>query len=507
MRFHWRFLARMTIFISIFYFFLSSYYQLISPKFMYNNMWPTTSTYLGFYEMNKNSVEVLFLGSSHAASSFIPQELYENYGITSYNLGCEQQNLIVSYFWLKEALRFQTPKVVVLDCYMLFDFDKFEPLNTGESFTRKAIDFMKWSAVKREAVKAICNYDKNQTELSYYMPNIRYHTRWTSLSAEDFLFKKMKQHFELKGYAPLSAHCNNVAFMPFEEKMFVEDTPMMPLMQEYLNKINKICTENSIKLILTKTPTTAHDLSKHNSILKYADENGLLFIDFNSKDVYNKSGFIYTVDNNDDGHANIWGAQKITNYVGNVMRIEQLVQEEKNCSQWVNTKSYYHNIQEDCNIVHINELKEYLYAIKNGKERYDLFICIKNGDFSQLSYETIRGLKELGLQISMGNQDTAYAAAVHKNGMVIEKSGISIEDRGTICQGVIPYNITSIGPGVQNGYVCSIKINGNEYSRDSAGLNIVVYSEQTQKVIDSVCFDMSTEKALPRESSTEKINE
>lgn len=65
--------------------------------------------------MQKDTVDVLFLGSSHGVTSFLPQELYNQYGITGYNLGCEQQGMVTSYYWLKEALRYQSPKAVVLD--------------------------------------------------------------------------------------------------------------------------------------------------------------------------------------------------------------------------------------------------------------------------------------------------------------------------------------------------------------------------------------------------------
>ena len=106
--------------------------QVLTPKYFYNNTWPTTSTYLGFYKMERNTVDVLFFGSSHAVSSFSPQILYDRYGITSYNLGCEQQNLITYYYLLKEALRFQKPKAIVLDCYILFPYNKTEVLNTSE---------------------------------------------------------------------------------------------------------------------------------------------------------------------------------------------------------------------------------------------------------------------------------------------------------------------------------------------------------------------------------------
>lgn len=48
---------------------------------------------------------------------------------------------------------------------------------------------MKWSLVKREAVKTICELDQYQFLVSYYLPNIRYHARWTNLSENDFFLK------------------------------------------------------------------------------------------------------------------------------------------------------------------------------------------------------------------------------------------------------------------------------------------------------------------------------
>ncbi len=51
-------------------------------------------------------------------------------------LGAQQQSLPVSYFWLMEALRYQSPSVVVLDT---------EPLNSSEAAVRLAMDSMRWS--------------------------------------------------------------------------------------------------------------------------------------------------------------------------------------------------------------------------------------------------------------------------------------------------------------------------------------------------------------------------
>ncbi len=343
MKKHWKFAARCIVFICILCMCVKYIYQLIVPKFFIeNSTWPTTSTYLGFYEIEKDTIDVLFFGSSHAASFFIPQELYNNYGITSYNLGCEQQNLVTSYFWLKEALKYQHPGAVVLECYILFTYMDSEPLNTAEACTRKAFDYMKWSEVKAEAVKTICSLDEKQSLQSYYFPNIRYHTRWTGLTENDFKLKEMESHYELKGYAPFVESGGIEDFMPFEPLTEEpgDGTAMVTLMEEYLLKITELCRQENIPLILVKNPSTQGTAQKNYIVQKYADKHGLLYIDFNEKNLYGKINYDFKTDNLDSGHGNIQGAIKVTNYIGEILRGQFGIEGTKD-SQWEETKGYY----------------------------------------------------------------------------------------------------------------------------------------------------------------------
>ena len=97
---HKKYAVKLAVFLILLAVSLGAVNRLLIPKYYYNSDWPTTSTYLDFYNLDKDSVDVLFLGSSHCAAAFSPVELYREYGIRSYNLGCEQQNLLVSYYWL-----------------------------------------------------------------------------------------------------------------------------------------------------------------------------------------------------------------------------------------------------------------------------------------------------------------------------------------------------------------------------------------------------------------------
>lgn len=54
---------------------------------------------------------------------------------------------------------------------------------------------------------------------------------------------------------------------------------------------------------------------------------------------------------------------------------------------------------------------------------------------------------------------------------------------------MVDFNISSEQTGVMMGNSCSIKINNIEYAKDLSGVNIVVYSNETRKVVDSVVYD------------------
>ena len=89
--------------------------EVLQPKKYAEEDMPSTATFRDFYKVEPGTLDVVFLGSSHGVRSFVPQELYNNYGLTSYNLSSQEQSIAISYYWLEEALRLHKPAVAVLD--------------------------------------------------------------------------------------------------------------------------------------------------------------------------------------------------------------------------------------------------------------------------------------------------------------------------------------------------------------------------------------------------------
>ena len=253
--------------------------KVLIPKYLTDNKWETTSRMTGFYQIKKNTVDVLGLGSSRAASAFDPQVLYDEYGIRAYNLGIEQQSMAMSYFWLKEALRYQNPKVVLVHTTFLFD-TKRPVLNASEGCVRRALDWMRWSPVKWEAIHDICAQVPDQELISYLFPYYIYHSRWNELTDEDYdLSFLLAKNATAKGFVPLRTSSGNQKYAPYDASENDEVTESDPVMEEYLDKIIDLCQERGIEVLLYDTPCSTNLVSKHNYVAGYAERKGVLFLD------------------------------------------------------------------------------------------------------------------------------------------------------------------------------------------------------------------------------------
>ena len=82
----------------------------------------------------EGQIDVLFLGDSLCGAGFCSPSLYRDYGITSYNAGKEMQKPVETYYCIKEAIKKQPVKVVMLETHgLLRKLDGLDPWGYGLS--------------------------------------------------------------------------------------------------------------------------------------------------------------------------------------------------------------------------------------------------------------------------------------------------------------------------------------------------------------------------------------
>lgn len=296
--------AVIAVFLAVMLVILFLLQRLLMPKYMSDI--PEGAMVEEYYQETTDH-EVIFVGDCEVYENFSPITLFEDYGITSYIRGSAQQLTWQSYYLLEDTLRYETPKIVVFNVLAM----KYnEP--QSEAYNRMSIDGMKMSSSKIGAIQASMTEEENM--LDYIFPILRYHSRWSDLSAEDVEYMFHKDKVSHNGYY-MRVDVRPADGFPEPEKL--SDYTLGDKAMEYLDKMRELCEEKGIRLVLVKSPSLyPHWYDEWDEqIVRYAEKYGLDY--FNYEKMADEIGIDYSTDTYDAGlHLNLAGAEKLSKYFG-----------------------------------------------------------------------------------------------------------------------------------------------------------------------------------------------
>lgn len=262
-----------------------------------------------FYDLPENSVDVLFVGSSHCYRNINPAIFYENEGITAYNLGSASAMIWNSYYYLEEALKTQKPKVVYLECYKTYITGEY----SDTAVAIKAVSGMKISKTYFDDIKA--SVSESEDLIDYYLMFPWFHSRYDEITEADILENYGNEYYDsFLGYFPINKPQKYKMSNTLNE--VTEKEPLSDKVTEYLDKIVEITEENDIELVFVITPfcKNATKLQPYyNSLAEYADEKEITLINGNL--MYSELGLNRKKDFGKGNHLCDSGATKITNYL------------------------------------------------------------------------------------------------------------------------------------------------------------------------------------------------
>lgn len=273
--------------------------------------WDMTNKISGFYNEPKDEFAVMYFGSSHAYASFSPLKVWKQTGIKSYVFATQMQPMWASVAYLKEALKTQHPALVILECNMLYEDSEYAADSTNSSF----MDDIPLSANKIALAQAAAERGGRFPLLFHFA---KYHSRWASLTAEDFSFRRNAVRDPFKGFVILPPKVGGDRIDRFD-LTGVKASDSLPLSaknEQYLREFIEICQENDIALWLTKAPCniSPENLQKMHGAAEIAAEYGVPFDDFNSEACYEAIGITAADNFFDQRHMDIVGAARFTEY-------------------------------------------------------------------------------------------------------------------------------------------------------------------------------------------------
>lgn len=262
------------------------------------------------YYKEEKDFDVIFIGDCEVYENFSPVTLWEDYGINSYIRGSAEQYIWQSYYILEDTLRYEKPKAVIFNVQAM-QFEK----SRSEAYNRMTLEGMKWSSSKIKSIFASMKPEEHF--LDYVFPILRYHSRWSELSAEDVTYMFRSKPVSHNGYY-MRVDVKPAKNVP--EGKILKNYDFSANAWKYLDKIRRICGENEIRLILIKAPSLYpvwYD-EWESQIEEYARKYRLDYINF--LNLADEIGIDYDTDTYDAGlHMNLSGAEKLSGYLGNYL--------------------------------------------------------------------------------------------------------------------------------------------------------------------------------------------
>ena len=342
------------------------------------------------YNLPNDVIDVAFFGPSVVYCGINPAVLWDEAGIASFNAAISGQDREASYYYIKEFLKKQSPKVVFVSG-MLFQNEKY--LVQGNLY-RNTLS-MRNSANYKDLVDAVVP-DNDMTETNtvwdYYLRWPIIHSRYKEIKKNDFI--PVEEYEKTLGYSYLFDGNGNPpedSYFDFETVAEISDEN-----KEWVDKLFKLSQDEGFELVFVQMPgyLDEHWRAKLNGDFKYLDELGIKHIDINQ--CASAIGFDYIEDMNDWFHCKVSGADKISTYLAGYIRDNLYYSDKRSVPSY----EFYDDAVE----VHRHELLS--QKLIKSTDLAETFALIKDVDgiiYSVTLSEGARGIKNETASIIKAN--------------------------------------------------------------------------------------------------------
>lgn len=407
-----------------------------------------------FYKLEEDTVDLLCIGSSHVYYSINTCQLYDSRGIASYLLASPGQPVWLSYYFLEEALKTQSPQLVILDVCTMF--------RTEKDFGRPSLPSlisMKPSRVKWDAIAAMNEEKEVLDALSAFFSFPYYHTRYEELTEQDF---KNTEHVRYNGY---HADFTSISEDELEEwagtgwKNIHDAKPVTPRTEHYLRKFIELCQDRDIPLLLVNAPFINHTAKKQRAyhyIGQIAGEYGVKFVDAN--DYTQEMQLDFSKDLLEASHLNYYGSVKYTDFLLGIIDESYALpdrREDTGYRHWERTSNEFrHRELLGRGLKEIQDAEDYRKAAKELKDCMAVIYNMADGEVS--AYRDGKAVFE-----AAAGQECFRHFDLGKSDLTVSSSGGKAE----------------------------VMLDGKQYIHVDDGINVLVYDFVAGTAIDSAGFD------------------
>lgn len=431
-----------------------------------------------FYELEDETVDVLFLGSSHAFEDFNTGTLWNEYGMASYILGGSMQPMWNTYFYLKEALKTQKPELIVLEGFCT----TYESEFIDDSRIIKNNYGLRWSRDKINSIQISAPEERwNEFLLEY----VQYHTRYSELGAADFLKNQgNRQYDDWKG---LGCNMTTKPLTCVDVSGITQSMPLYEKTEEYYRKTLDLAQEKGIPIVVVISPyagITEEQQQKLNSADNIAVEYDVPFVNCNL--ITDEIGIDYSTDAADGDHLNYKGNQKYSSYMGAYLKAHFEISDHRGDHQ-------YDTWQRNADYL------EQAIADQILRETYDINIICEQ--IQNLNYRLILSVDGYCSTADENLSSFFEKIGIERNGLC----GIWVKENNVIIDNVWYSGMESATKYINDPlhdfcmkrsvndsgqYDNIIIVDNEQYHKVNNGVNVLVFDKKTETVADMFGIDM-----------------
>ena len=276
------------------------------------------------YKQPEDSIDVLFLGSSHVYCDIATGVLWDNYGMASFDLGGAEVPPWVSYYHLKEALKTQKPKVV---CYEISVSTIYPTLYQNDEWAVDNCYGMKWNKNRIDSLRLNSEGDDFYKRL---IPLNIMHGRYNNLGENDF--RNVRDSEKYKGFDPRE---NIVGEETPDISKVTDVVPCSEKAEENIRSIIRLTRDEGIDIVLFVSPYPVKE--EEQKICNYIEQivisENVPFLNFNRS--YDEIGIDFSEDFDGNTHVNYSGNYKYTDYLGRTLKDMYDIPDRRGDSRYV----------------------------------------------------------------------------------------------------------------------------------------------------------------------------
>ncbi len=443
---------------------------------------------------NQGDVDVVLIGASTVLRFYSPLQAWKETGITSYNYATSHGKFDLFKEYIRDSRKTNEARLYVIDLRTIdyLNSDVHEPSIRNWADSLNPLSIIRFQGINDFVYTRDWVFE---TLPSFYFDIIKYHSNKDAPSSEEqwaFLKPGGVQNVD-KGYSPYTSN------IPFERKQWGDTRGELSAQQ--LNAMNALldyCDKESLPALFVCCPYiyAGPDEGLINTCGDMIRERGYDFINFNEH--YDEIGLDFSKNFSDINHVNYLGSKKYTHYLAEYISTHYNMPDHRGDPKYSQWDLDYDEFaptadQLETSVQNIIagqiEAKEIGERLKTEYDFYKWYSATKN-----INYTVIIRMGDISGNISAKNALDIFFRDYSIDPAKKTYIGIWNGGNAVVSTSEDLYAESEIGAdGGRTLDVCkvsgqshSINIGGTDYRADESPIQVVVYDNTYQKVLDNV---------------------